>query len=197
MNRILACFALLIILLPAHGAILGFDPLSATVMQGDSVSLNLIASDLGATLLGDFDLNLSYDPASLTLMGVTPSGVLGDVGAGEVLDFSLGSIGVGISNIALVSVLSAASLQPLQSTTPLLLVTLQFDIVNLAPGSSTTVSIAAVNALGDSAGNAIGVTSLDSAQFTGAGGDVVPEPGSMIAGVGLLLFAVRGLLART
>src|SRR5206468_1584084 len=86
--------------------------------------------------------------------------------------------GPGLVNLAVVSTLSEAALLALQSD-PLTLATLTFDVAALTPGTSTTVAVATVNALGDADGADLPVTTLGAATLRAPGGVAVPEPGSL------------------
>jgi len=89
-NRIanLACLVLLLGAAPAQAILLAFTPSSQTVASGSlaSVSLSITGLD-GSIALGGFELDLGFNPAILSLRGVS----FGDPGLGDQLD--LGGIG--------------------------------------------------------------------------------------------------------
>lgn len=180
------------------GVTLSLLPSSQTGAPGDLVSLDLVIDGLGdfaPDSLGDFDIDIAYDPAALTLSGFILGDFLGDIGLGEALDFSGGDLGGGLVNLAEVSLLEPAAATCIFCIPPYLdeiqpgsfaLATLDFTIGSLAPGSSTTVGISTVNALGDGFGLALPLdNTLDAIIRRPA--DTVPEPGSLIlllAGIG-------------
>jgi hypothetical protein len=184
-RTILVICTLLLVSAAAEAVVLELDPPALVVSPGDSVSLDLVASGLGGAVIGDFDVDIDFDPARLTFTGFTLANGLGDVSSGEALDFSLGLVVPGLVNLAVVSTLSEAALLALQSD-PLTLATLTFDVGALAPGNSTTVAVATVNALGDADGADLPVTGLGDATLRVPGG-IVPEPGSLwLLATGLL-----------
>ncbi len=76
--------------------------------------LDLRASGFGAAVLGDYDLDISFDPTVLTLDSFVVSDALGSVAGGEALDVSLGVVSPGLLNPSVISTLSAAQLDVLQ-----------------------------------------------------------------------------------
>jgi hypothetical protein len=185
----LAICALLVAVSGAEAVVFTLDPSALVVSPGDSVSLDLVASGLGGAVIGDFDLDIDFDPARLTLTGFTLANGLGDVSSGEALDFGLGLVVPGLLNLAVVSTLSEAELLAVQSD-PLTVATLTFDVGALGPGTSTTVAVATVNALGDADGAALSVTALGDATLRVPGG-IVPGPDSLwLLASGLLVSGV-------
>lgn len=176
-RTILVICALLLVASAAEAVVLELEPSALVVSPGDSASLDLVASGLGGAVIGDFDVDIDFDPARLTFTGFTLANGLGDVSSGEALDFSLGLVVPGLLNLAVVSTLSEAALLAAQSD-PLTLATLTFDVSALAPGQSTTVAVATVNALGDADGADLPVTALGDATLRVPGG-IVPGPGSL------------------
>ncbi len=138
-RTILVLCALLVAVSGAEAVVFTLDPSALVVSPGDSVSLDLVASGLGGAVIGDFDLDIDFDPARLTLTGFTLANGLGDVSSGEALDFSLGLVVPGLLNLAVVSTLSEAELLAVQSD-PLTVATLTVDVGALGPGTSTTVA---------------------------------------------------------
>ena len=190
-SRILhAICALLLVASAADAVVLELDPSALVVSPGDSVSLDLVASGLGGAAVGDFDVDIDFDPARLTLTGFTLASGLGDISTGEAIDFSLGLVVPGLLNLAVVSTLSEAALLAVQSD-PLTLATLTFDVGPLAAGTSTTVAVA-VNALGDAAGVPLD-PALGDATLRVPGG-IVPGPGTFWLLASALL--VSGVMRR-
>ena len=145
----------------ASAIIIGFEPSSQTTTPGDTVSLNLVASDLGSSLVGDFDINIAFDDTALSFLSYNLGFGLGDTTFFEADDFSFGDLGGGLINLSEVSYLFDFELVPLQPGTSLTLATLDFMVDVLAPGSSTTVSVDTVWAIGDEFGDPLAVTALN------------------------------------
>ena len=78
---------------------LSLTPAANIAASGDSVTLNLKISGLGANTMGDFDVDIAYDSSRLSLTGFTLGSFLGDIALGEALDFSGGDTG-GVINLA-------------------------------------------------------------------------------------------------
>jgi hypothetical protein len=163
----------------ARGAIIQLLPGNQNVVPGSSASIDVVISGLGGSVVGDFDLDISFDASVLTLDSFTLGAALGDASAGDALDFSLGVVGPGLLNAAEVSLLSTAALTLLQ-VEPFTLAQLRFHIGALASGATTLVEVAIVNALGDGAAVAIPVNSLTGATLTGTGPGVVAEPAASL-----------------
>jgi len=180
----------------AQAATLTFAPPSVSVNPGDVVSLDIVVGSLGGAQVGDFDLDIAFDPALLTPLSTTLGGFLGNLGLAQALDFSGGVTGPGVLNVSEVSLLTSIPLAALQPAS-FSLATLSFTVGPIAAGSSTSLTIT-VNALGDSSGASITVDSLGSATLNGpsASGDT-PESGSVVlVGIGLtttMLWRLRRL----
>jgi len=75
MKNPIANLAYLVLLLgaaPAQAILLAFTPSSQTVVSGSTASVSLSIAGLdGATALGGFDLDLSFNPAILSLLGMS------------------------------------------------------------------------------------------------------------------------------
>ena len=103
----------LVIALPATATTISLIPSAADVRPGDTVSLDLVIAGLvdgAAPSLGDFDIDLSFDPAALGFQGYTLGTALG--GPGEALDVSFGFFPPGGVNVAQVSLLTVDELNP-------------------------------------------------------------------------------------
>lgn len=176
-TRLMAVIGLLALVLTSTSAsaiIIGFEPSSQTAIPGDTVSLDLVVSDLGTDSVGDFDIDIAYDISALSFLGYSLGSGLGDIGLFEAIDFSLGDFG-GLINLSEVSLLLPGELDLLQAGTSLTLATLDFSVDVLALGSSTAVSIDTVWAIGDGFGQALAVSALNDGVISNP--DVnVPEP---------------------
>ncbi|HEY1337058.1 MAG TPA: cohesin domain-containing protein [Bryobacteraceae bacterium] len=178
--------------IPIDAATIALSPASMAVSPGHVISLDLVISNLGSILVGDFDLDIGFDPSVLTLNSATPGSHLGDIASGQALDFSLGETGPGVVNIAVVSTLSFPALAAIQ-TPPFSLATLSFTVGPI--GGATTVEIASLNALGDSTGTAISIDAVGSATLTANA--AIPEPGGIgPIGLGVVLLAVQRAIRR-
>lgn len=139
-------------------------PSASSVNVGDALSVTLEASALAGDAIGAFDVDVGFDAARFSLVGVSFGGALGDEGLGEqVTDFASGA---GSVNVAAVSLLDPAALAALQSE-PVALVTLTFQAVG-AGAAAFTLDAAL---LSDAFAAALAIESQ-----TGAAVEVVPEP---------------------
>lgn len=187
LGRALAPIVLLLVLSGGRaGAVtLGLDPGTAVVAPGDPLVLELVVGARGTDVVGDFDVDVEFDPAVLSLTGFVLADTLGDPSFGDALDFSLGELMPGLLNLAVVSTLASAVLDGIQGD-PFGLATLEFDVLpGAAPGLSSVGLL--LNALGDGDGLALVPTAVAGAELT-----VIPEPGVvLLLGLGLGLLAVR------
>lgn len=172
----------------ASAASLSLQPELQTVTSGSSFSVNLVISGLGdgtAPALGDFEVNIAFDPAALSFSDYVLGPLLGDSDAFEALDVSVGAAGFGVVNIAEVSLLSVAELTAMQPS-GFVLATLQFTASGLSPGDSTVLDIASVPALGDASGSPLTVEALSGTTIS-----AVPLPAAAwLLGAALLTLAV-------
>lgn len=174
----------------AAATLLSLQPSSQTAMPGNMVSLDLVIGGLdagGPDSLGDFDINIGFDPGALSLVGFGLGPYLGDVGLGEAADFSLGDLGGGTVNVAEVSLLFPFELDALQPDS-FTLATFNFMVDVLPPGSSTSVMIDTVFALGDGFGLPLQLDGTAGAVIRNPGVDV-PEP----AVLGLVALGLAGI----
>jgi hypothetical protein len=122
---------------PALAIPLGFVPVAATVMPGDSLDFAVVVSGTAAgsgPSVGAFDLDVSFDPAILSPTGVGFGPWLGDPALFEALtDFFFS---VGVIDLAEISLLSPAELDALQPDS-FVLATLSFEA--LGPGTSPLI----------------------------------------------------------
>jgi hypothetical protein len=182
----------------AVAAFLNLVPADQTASPGDLVTVDLIIGGLGdfaPDSLGDFDVDIAYEPGKLSLSGFVLGDYLGDIGLGEAGDFSLGDSGGGLLNLAVVSFLEADDLSCVFCIPPYLddlqpssfvLASIEFLVgVGLTPGTSTPIDIARVNALGDGFGIPL---SLDEA--TGA---LVRRPAAPMPAPGIAILMMTGL----
>jgi hypothetical protein len=176
--------------------ILSFMPSSQEAATGDSVSMDLMISGLGDGVpdsLGTFDLDIGYDANRLTLSSYALGNSLGDANLGEALDFSLGDSG-GLIGLTVISLLFDFELDSLQSDS-FSLASFVFDVDDLELGESTAVIIDTVYGLGDSAGNALDITSMGSGVLVNPNPNMVSAPAtlSLLAlSFGLILLRRKG-----
>lgn len=161
----------------AHSALIGFQPGSIFASTGDSISFDLVISDLGdfaPDSLGAFDISIGFDASALSFTSYSLSNFLGNIGS-QAIDASSGDLG-GAVNIAEVSLLSAPALNALQPG-EFILATLNFNVIDLAVGVVTNLSVLSGAVLGDGFGNSLGLTGLGSASVQGVSS--VPVPGTL------------------
>lgn len=172
----------------ANALLMGFDPEFQMGEPGNVVSLNLFADEIMGTAIGDYDLDILYDSAALTLNSVTFAGALG-------VDAINGAFSVpGVVDLFEVSVLDMSELITLQSGGLLLLATLMFTIDVLAQGASTFVSIDTNDPfliVGNGAGHPLDIGLID---FTEA--EIRNDPRPVSEPTGLVLLALGALALR-
>lgn len=159
----------------AHSALIGLQPDTIFAGTGDSISFDLVISDLGnfgPDSLGAFDISVGFDASVLSFTGYSLGDFLGDVNLLEAIDASAGDVG-GAVNVAEVSLLSALGLNTLQPG-EFTLATLYFDVTDLAVGAVTQLSVLSGSVLGDALGSSIAATGLGSASV-----ERVPVPGTL------------------
>jgi hypothetical protein len=173
--------------------ILSMSPSSTTAMPGDVVVLDLMISGLTsgtADSLGDFDLDIFYDSAALSVDSFSLTGLLGDIGLFEADDFGTGDDTFGTIALKLVSLLSVIELDALQPSS-FSLATISFMVDALADGANTEVGISTVYALGDASGVSLALMGTSGAVISN--GIPVSEPGSlaMMFALSVMLFVRR------
>jgi hypothetical protein len=110
----------------ASAVSIGFAPGDSTVLLGDTVSVDIVVSDLAGEIVSAYDLDVTYDSTLVTAAGVSFANSLGDPLVPEVFQDSDISVS-GLVDLAEVSLLSDASLLALQGGDAVTLATLEFD----------------------------------------------------------------------
>jgi|GEM_PF-1274796 len=133
---------------------------------GEMVTLDLVVSGLDpiSTLIGDFDVDIGFDDASLNFTGFSFSDALGSVISNDffdpVSDAYDGDSGLVSSteiNLNLFSFLFESDLELLQDETTVL-ATLSFDVLSLELGEFTDVTLASVNSFNNAVGFGSAIT---------------------------------------
>lgn len=176
----------------AHAALIELQPGTIFAGPGGSISLDLVVSGLGNSTpdsLGAFDISIGFDDSLLSFTGYSLGDFLGEVGLLEAIDASTGDIG-GAVNVGEVSLLSAPALDTLQPGT-FTLATLNFNLIALAPGATTQLSLLPGFVLADASGFALPATASGpvTVQNLPQG---VPLPGTLL----LLTASLFGMLIR-
>jgi hypothetical protein len=163
----------------AHSAFIGFQPDSILASNGDSISFDLVISDLGvfsSDSLGAFDISIGFDESVLSFTSYSLGGFLGDINLFEAVDSSFGDNGSGEVNVAEVSLLDASVLDTFQPG-EFRLATLNFDVINLAAGAVSQLSVLAGAVLADADGAPLSATTSGPASVNGK--VPVPVPGTL------------------
>ncbi len=163
----------------AHAVLIELQPGSLNATTGDSFSLDLVVSGLGnigPDSLGAFDVSVGFNPSIFSFTSYTLGSYLGDLNLFEALDVGFGDMG-GSVNLAEVSLLSVARLDALQPGA-FTLATLNFDVIDLAPGALTQLSILRGPILADAFGVQLQPTAIGSAVIEGRS-STVPVPGTL------------------
>jgi hypothetical protein len=174
--------------LPAAAQVptLKFMPATATAGLGESLVLDVVLADRPAGQpVAFFDIDVLFDPAVLRFDGLVLGQALGSIAGGQAVNASLPpNLAMGVVNLAVLSLLSDLSAQPLSP----LLGQVSFSAIGLGP-AGIGFSFSAIETLG---GTAMVHAKLDAAVT------VVPEPATvwtLVAGV-LGLLGLQGLSRR-
>lgn len=161
-----------------------FDPASKDVTVGDSFSIDVVISGLGAGIapsVGGFDLSVGYDPGIVTPTGVVFGPFLGDPLLFEALTGFGGAPGsLDFFEISLLPFFDLDALQPDSFT----LATLLFDATGIGVTDLTFAAGLGGIALADAFGLELAPDFGPAAPITSApkpGEDpVIPEPGTLV-----------------
>lgn len=127
----------------ADAAVLKLTPSVQSAEPGDMISIALEATGLtagGPLSIGAVDIDLLFDDGALAFSGWTLEDGLGLIPGFDSLDLSFGLVAPGVVDFSAVSFLSAADLDAYQGATALL-ATFDFQVLALADGTDTIVSI--------------------------------------------------------
>ena len=185
-----ASLLLVLFSLPASAVVLSLQPSVQNAVPADNISLDLVISGLNvgsADSLGDFDININFDSAALSFLGYKLGSSLGNIAFFDAADYSSGDLGGGLVNISEVSFLSTVNLDALQSSS-FTLATFDFRVDTLTAGSSTTVFLDKVKALGDGFGKALTLDSYTNATITNSSVSVPESSTFVLLIMGLLSF---------
>lgn len=178
---------------PCFGAAIGFTPSQQNATDGDVVSVDIIATGLGngaSPSIGSFDLDVLFDAAVLSFQSYSIGSALGV----SPVDASLGDLGGGLIDLAALSLEDPADLNASQSST-VSLASLSFQVVSLAVGASTTISIDSADSLlllGDENYDSLTITGLSSAKIVNPSTVPLPQTWLLVGlGLGLLRFSPR------
>ena len=174
----------------APAATIGFSPSPATVSLGDSLTLDIIISDLTGEVVSAYDLDVLYDPTVLAATSVSFGLLLGDEFLFEVFnDFDLST--PGLVDLAQLSLLSDAALLLLQGGNSVVIGSIEFDAIGV--GSSPLEFVF------DSSNTVVGSGGLPLDLTVVAGSaSVVPEPSAaLMFGVGSLIVPLAVRMSRS
>ena len=159
---------------------LSFTPSASEIGIGESLSIDLVISDMQNDDLGYFEFDVNYDDSILEFDSYTLGSGLGDIALGDADDWSFGDLGAGTINLIELSYLSDLSFQADFFT----LATLSFT--SLAAGTSP-VSFSNI-VLSDAYGGALSADLMSSSVDASAS---VPEPTTLLLfGTGIAAFGV-------
>ncbi|MCE4558027.1 cohesin domain-containing protein [Pelomonas cellulosilytica] len=181
------------VLLLAHAvagaASLSLQPTPLNVVPGAPFAVDLVVSGVGtagAGSIGGFDLELSFDPAVLTLQSFALGGFLGQISQVEALDDS--RLQAGTLQLTEVSLLPSAQLDALQPNS-FSLATMHFVATSSTPVGGAQVSITRLWALGLANGTGLPVETVT---LSGVTISAVPEGATLamlLAGLAVVIGA--------
>lgn len=176
----------------AYSGFIELQPGTTFAGTGDSISLDLTISGLGnyaPDSLGAFDISIGFDASALTFSSYSLGNSLGNVNLLEAIDGSAGPVGdtVNIAEVSLLSVLNLNTMQP----GAFALATLNFNVIDLALGATTELSILPGVVLASASGSSLSATTSGSASVKN--GSSIPIPGTLL----LLMTSLFSWLALT
>jgi len=170
---------------PVQAISIGFSPLNQTIGAGGMGTVDIVVSNRGGTEIGAFGFDVLFDPAIISLTGITFGLQLGD----PVLEALSGSVvGAGMASLTETSFLTVAELQALQMSDSFVLATLNFNAIGVGVSA---LSFANTDFVDGSANNLSVEAQIGSVA-------AVPEPstmvllGSALIGVAVRRRAIRG-----
>ena len=170
---------------PLQAISIGFSPLNQTIGAGGMGTVDIVVSNRGGTEIGAFGFDVLFDPAIISLTGITFGLQLGD----PVLEALSGSVvGAGMASLTETSFLTVAELQALQMSDSFVLATLNFNAIGVGVSA---LSFANTDFVDGSANNLSVEAQIGSVA-------AVPEPstmvllGSALIGVAVRRRAIRG-----
>ncbi len=99
----LAIGAVLLLNGNAWGISLSFSPNDGKILIGESISVDIIVSEMADDNMAAFDLNIDYDDTILGFDSYALGSGLGDFTTGDAEDWSLGNLGDGTINLSVLS----------------------------------------------------------------------------------------------
>lgn len=188
---------------PAHSISISLSTSLPAVQSGDTVSIDIVASDFAAgEFVSAFDLGLSFDPTLLQFQAGSWSvgSGLGTVADLDYFDFSdFTSAGDGSLIGFVVSLLDDNTLAGLQQGSSVVLASLEFMALDVGAATVAAIGLACNSAAGavDPATGFAGLLDIGSCSSAEVGiepgsGGSVPEPGPLALWcVGLLALGLR------
>jgi len=170
---------------PVQAISIGFSPLNQTIGAGGMGTVDIVVSNRNGVEIGAFGFDVLFDPAIISLTGITFGLQLGD----PVLEALSGSVvGAGMASLTETSFLTVAELQALQMSDSFVLATLNFNAIGVGVSA---LSFANTDFVDGSANNLSVEAQIGSVA-------AVPEPstmvllGSALIGVAVRRRAIRG-----
>lgn len=179
---IVIVFAILLGWAGSAGAILlSFAQSSLAVLEGDSFAVDLMVSELDNAQVGEFDIDILYNPLQMSFTGSALDNFLGDSTAGEAIDLSFGDPGgVGAIDVAELSLLFTDELAARQAMS-FRLATLNFTCLALGTSMIGIDTADSWLVAGDGAGDALPLEFGSPVEVRQTSGTApVPEPATML-----------------